>query len=30
MYALNGFEVILIDLKGQGYTSGPRAAGYKI
>ena len=29
-YALNGFEVIMIDLKGQGLSSGLRAGGFKV
>lgn len=29
-YALNGFDVHLIDLRGFGMTGGPRMGGWKI
>jgi alpha-beta hydrolase superfamily lysophospholipase len=28
MYTLNGFEVVMCDVKGFGLSSGPRAGGY--
>jgi len=30
MHALNGFEVVMIDYKGFGFTSGPRGGGFKV
>lgn len=28
LYSMNGFEVVMIDFKGFGFSSGPRAGGY--
>ena len=28
MHALNGFEALLVDFKGFGYSSGPRGGGF--
>jgi len=30
MHAMNGFEVVLIDYKGFGYSSGTRGGGFKV
>jgi alpha-beta hydrolase superfamily lysophospholipase len=30
MHAMNGFEVLMCDYKGFGFTSGPRGSGFKV
>jgi len=30
MHAMNGFEVVMIDYKGFGFSSGPRGGGFKV
>lgn len=30
MHAMNGFEVIMVDYKGFGFSSGPRGGGFKV
>jgi alpha-beta hydrolase superfamily lysophospholipase len=29
-HALNGFEVVMVDMKGHGYTSGTRCCAWNV